>query len=419
MTALGLFTYKEPLQNTEEYPDLITELEIVNCSVKINSKNSDAYISPVWIKTSENNNELNHTYVYENLKVIHPPLIPSLYIQRQNKLGTLEPFVIIMEDRTMNPYNPLRQIPLLDNFYFNYFVIRSLQYGLPLLYARLWDPYLDSCKGIILYDFNEQEHDMSIHKNQNRIPLLYINGSDGHKILADLDNTRVDFTLTQHLNTSVISANVIGQINGTDPTKTVIVDCLYDSWWTQGTADSAIGMAIVLGVAKYFKEHNITPKYTLKFIGFSGEEHGFCAGAKYYASTHSDEEIIYMIDLNQLGFKQDDPLLVLNIISNKLGFLHTMRTLLEQSNYEHRVNSSKDMEYVWLKNGIPSDPLPFATSHPDCKVICFVKDGGWKLHHRDGVNHREGDVLKYFNPEDVNVTGEMVLNVVKYVATEW
>ena len=37
--------------------------------------------------------------------------------------------------------------------------------------------------------------------------------------------------------------------------------------------------------------------------------------------------------------------------------------------------------------------------------------------HRDGLNHTEGDVLKYFDWDDVSATGEIALNVVKHVTT--
>ena len=420
MSALGLYTYKEQITNTDDYPQLTYELEIEDYYFSIDKKKIDSYIAPVWFKTSENNNSLNHTYNYTNLKVISPPINPLIYLLKQKITGRLEPFVIIIKDKAFYPYTQLLQSPLTDNFYFQYYIFRRLQGGIPIIYSSLWNRYLEYCKGLILYDFNEDTHDMILLKYWNNIPYIFINGTEGKNILDNKQNVRVDFKLSQRLNTSVTSYNVIGQINGSDPTKTVIVDSLYDSWWCQGTADSAIGMAMVLALAKYFKEHDIIPKYTIKFIGFSGEEHGFCAGAKHYASSHSNEheDILYMVDLNQLGFRQDDPKLVLNIIGNKLDFLQTIRNIADEADYENRVNSSRDLKYVWLKKGIVSNPLPFQETHPDCNILCFLKDTGWKLHHRDGLNHTEGDVLKYFDSEDVNVTGEIILNVVKYLATD-
>lgn len=169
-----------------------------------------------------------------------------MYILKQKLKGTLEPFVTILKDRNFYPYNPLSNISFLNNIYFKYYVIRVLQDTVPILYSMLWENYLDDFKGLILYDFNDDVYDMSLLKYKNCVPFIYINKSSGKEILENIDNTRIDFKLSQQLNTSVISYNVIGQINGTEKNKTVIVDCLYDSWWCQGTADSAIGMSILL-----------------------------------------------------------------------------------------------------------------------------------------------------------------------------
>ncbi len=416
MTDMGLYTKKEQIKNTDNYPDLIHELEITDYFVKINNKTIDSYISPVWIETSENNYNLNHTYSYSNLKIINPPIIPGFYIQLQRIKRNLEPFVIIVKDKAFYPFSPLKKLPFTNNFFFEYYIIRQLQGGIPLLYSWLWNKYLDYCKGLILYDFNEDVHDMNFLKNLNHMPFIYINGSNGCNILKNIEDARIDFQLKQCLNTSVISYNIIGQLNGTDNDKTIIVDCLYDSWWCQGTADSAIGMAMVLAVAKYFMENNITPKYRIKFIGFSGEEHGTLAGAKYYESLHRDENISYVIDLNQIGFNQGDPKLTLNVIGNKIDFLIDLWKVIKNVDYKNRVNSSKGIQLLWLKNGGPSNSMIFAKSRTDCKTVCFLKDGGWKMHHRDGRNHTEGDVLKYFDWTDVSVTGEIVLLVTRYLS---
>jgi len=148
------------------------------------------------------------------------------------------------------------------------------------------------------------------------------------------------------------------------------------------------------------------------------EEHGFVAGAKYYENLHKDEKIRYMIDLNQLGFWQDDPKLTLNIISNKIGFLLDIWGIVKESDYANRVNSSQKVRPIFMRNGGPSNTLPFASNRKDCTTVCFLKDSGWKYHHRTGLNHTEGDVLKYFDHEDVQVTGEIVLNVVKYLTVD-
>ena len=415
LSALGLYTYKEQITNTELFPKLTHELEIKSRSFKINGREIESYIAPVWFETVENFYDVNYTYNYTNISVIEPPLFPDIYAKYTRLIDENKSFVILMEDRNFCPYNPIRNIPFLDNFYFNYYIVRRLQGGLPLFYSRLWEKHNDLCKGIVFYDFNEDTYDMNVLKEHTKMPFIFINRSNGLYLKNNLETAKISFSLEQEMNTSVISHNIIAQINGTDPSKTIIVDSLYDSWWCQGTADSAIGTSIVVACAKYFVEHNITPKYTVKFICFSGEEHGFCAGAKHYASSHLDEDIVYMIDLNQIGFLQEDPVLRLNIMGNKIKLLSKIKQVLKDADYGNRVDSSTGLKYVWLKKSVVSNPQPFIESHPDCANLVFLKDSGWKLHHRDGVNHTKGDTIDYYDPEDVQVTSEMVLNTVKYL----
>ena len=41
-----------------------------------------------------------------------------------------------------------------------------------------------------------------------------------------------------------------------------------------------------------------------------------------------------------------------------------------------------------------------------------------KLCHRDGLNHTEGNMLKYFDGIDVKVTDEIMFNFTKYLTVE-
>jgi hypothetical protein len=272
-------------------------------------------------------------------------------------------------------------------------------------------------KGYIRYDFNNDTHDM-LHASIAGVfgPLFFINGSIGRRINSSIDDFTMDFYLNQRENKSAVSYNVIGQLNGTDPSKTVIVDCLYDCWWDQGTADAAIGMGIVMGIAKYFTDHNIKPKYNVKFIAFAGEEFGM-RGALYYEAAHPMENIIYVIDLNQVGFKQEGPRLQLEVVTNKKTFLNDIREVVEQTDYVNRTGNVTDLKLSYQRVGHISDDRIFAVKRPlSCNTVCFLKGGPWLLHHRDGLKHEEGDVLKYFDWTDVSVTGEMIWNVTKYLA---
>ncbi|MCK5261348.1 MAG: M28 family peptidase [Thermoplasmatales archaeon] len=428
MTKIGLHTTLEKLKNFPRRPnnEITHKLEVLDYCVKVNGKSIDCYPAPAWAGPRGNKNKLNTTFNYSGLKVKRTPKHPCIY----NKTLAMETedFVFIGKDQINDPNGTLPFIdlfkPFIDRlkFYMLFYLTTLLNIERQTAKWYKWYPH---CKGLILYDFNDQCHDMVLFDKSlsNYLPTVYTNGTVGNKILNDIENHSIDLYLKQRYNTSVISYNVIGQLNGTDTTKTVILSSLYDSWWCQGTADSAIGMGIVLAIAKYYNDNNITPKYTMKFIAFSGEEYNM-KGAKYYEELHCNESIIYMIDLNQVGFTQLEPRPTLNIVSNKLKFLNEIWEVSKRSNYVERTGNTTDIKKIWWPSGtIPSNPLPFGINRKNCKAVSFFKDGYWVLHHRDGpdeygMKHMEGDVLKYFNWTDVSVTGELILNITKHLTLE-
>lgn len=417
MTKLGLYTTMEQIKNTRKYPELTHKTEVLDYKLILTNKSSshnetvDCFIAPV-------QNQLDCNFSFKGLRVKHSPKLSCPLAHNHALAGEKEDYVFIKEDDSRfhpDPFvDPIRS--LLTQFFGPFGVpVRLWERLKNRIEKAVYDSY-PNCRGLIVYDFNDHTHDMRL--NDLPFPILFINGTIGRIIVNDFKNFTVDDYLDQRYNESVISYNVIGQLNGTDPTKTVIVDCLYDSWWCQGTADSAIGMAMVLGIAKYFHDHNITPKYTVKFIAFAGEEAGGIRGATYYEAVHRDEHIIYVIDLNQLGFIQEEPKLTLNIITNKRAFLREIWKIVERTDYVKRMGNTVDIDKWWYPLGHVSDDYPFATKRPLCKTVCFAKDTGWKLHHRDGLGHTAGDVLDYFNWTDVSATGEIVLNVTKYLTVD-
>jgi hypothetical protein len=299
--------------------------------------------------------------------------------------------------------------PYLDPLKF-YMVFHSVSLFNILRETAAWYRMYPHCKALLLQDFHPECHDfVLLPKNGTSLPVIFITGNDGEQMRANFTGSRVDFSLTQYLNTSVISYNVIGELKGRDQNKSVILSCLYDGWWNQATGDSAIGMAMVLGIAKYFVQTGITPQYTIKFIAFGGEEYGGL-GAKYYAATHKNESIAAVIDLNQLGFTQDIPRLTLDFVANKALYLKKVWDIVKRTDYKERTGNVTDIRPIWWPSGkIPGNAIAFAKQ--GCNAMSIFKDGGWTLHHRDGVNHSAGDVLSYFDWTDTRVTAEIITNI--------
>ncbi len=417
MTELGLNVTVQKIENTPEDPKLTHIIDIIDYGLKINNKTiekNEFHIAPSQKGPRDNPDNLNYNFSFDNLLVIPTPDNIILWTLKYKLSKDKNDFVFIDSNAHFNItdlstykliknniINPLRSLgaPLVINK-----VKRAIQYT--FLYNQV-----PQFKGEIGYDLDNKTYNMGAAKRI--MPLICINYSLASEILEDLDNATIDFYINQSYNDSVESYNVIGRLDGKNPDKTVVVDCLYDSWWCQGTADSGIGMAMVLGVAKYFKDNNITPEYNMEFIAFGGEEVGF-RGSLYYEYINSKKDIIYVIDLNQLGFRQNEPKLDLNIISNKLSFLCKVWKISKETDYVSIVNNTAGIIPLWMPKGAPSDDSVFALKRPlKCKTVCFLKSYYWANHHRDGINHTEGDVLKYFDWADVNATGEIVLKVTK------
>jgi PKD repeat protein len=314
------------------------------------------------------------------------------------------------------------------------------KYGNPLGYAnmffplfelmiqmRLWKITHPTCVGVLKYNFDHTTYNMQIC-TQLRLPVINIIGDDGNDIIPEspqydepLSAHITRFWINQSYNTSAESYNVIGKIIGTDSGHEILVDCLYDSWWNRGAADSAVGVGLVLAIAKFFDDTGITPKHTINFVLFSGEEFAKNGAADYYKKHH--QYLRTMIDLNQLGFSQTGSLPQTFFVVNNHPYkpfhnnIHRITELIvNEANYPTRSNTP-NLRFLELFDGGPSDTTEFAHD-PLLDTILFVKDINWTLHHRDGEEHTRGDTMEYYDEKDCSLTAEMIWNVTKYF-TMW
>jgi carboxypeptidase Q len=88
----------------------------------------------------------------------------------------------------------------------------------------------------------------------------------------------------------VESANVVGDIRGTEhPEQIIVVGGHLDSWdLSTGTTDDGCGVATTLGAAEAIIRSGVRPKRTIRFVLFTGEEQGLL-GSLAYVKTHQPE----------------------------------------------------------------------------------------------------------------------------------
>ncbi len=84
--------------------------------------------------------------------------------------------------------------------------------------------------------------------------------------------------------------NVVGEIRGSEvPEEIVLLGAHYDAWSPgAGAQDNAVNVALVVDVARGFRELGLTPRRTVRFVLFSGEEQDR-QGSAAYVREHEKE----------------------------------------------------------------------------------------------------------------------------------
>jgi Zn-dependent M28 family amino/carboxypeptidase len=113
------------------------------------------------------------------------------------------------------------------------------------------------------------------------------------RLLAKGERVRMHLTLTPRSLPDVPSANVIGEIRGSErPNEIVLIGGHLDSWdLGTGAIDDGSGVAMVMETLRVLREMGIRPKRTIRGVLFMNEENGLRGGRTYFANAAKREEI--------------------------------------------------------------------------------------------------------------------------------
>jgi carboxypeptidase Q len=125
-----------------------------------------------------------------------------------------------------------------------------------------------------------------------KIPAGAVTAEDAD-LIADLVRqgpVRMKLVLTPQTLPDVESANVIGDIKGSEhPEQVIIVSGHLDSWdLGTGAIDDGAGVAVSMEAANLIQKLHLKPKRTIRVIAWMNEENGL-AGSKQYAKDHEKE----------------------------------------------------------------------------------------------------------------------------------
>jgi len=100
----------------------------------------------------------------------------------------------------------------------------------------------------------------------------------------------VEFSFKNRVREHVKVDNVVAEIPGSESSgEYVVIGGHLDSWQTgTGAQDNGTGAASVMAVAEAVKATGLTPRRTMRFILFGGEEEGLL-GSVHYVRDHADE----------------------------------------------------------------------------------------------------------------------------------
>jgi hypothetical protein len=320
--------------------------------------------------------------------------------------------------------------------------------------GEIWglNPVLDNllrgwCHGFILYEnyqYNDNVHimDASIRYwmgrgygnifrfglyflNQPAVQIFTVNKSVGNFLESNISDCTISGYFEQkyikenHDNwtAGVDAYNVEGNItiDQSPDDKIIILEARPDSWWGECPGDSGAGVGIMMGIAKYIKDNNLKPKYNLTFLFTTGEEYSM-RGEWHYSHSHPEDKfnIIRWIGADQLGYIPV-PGTSANLSANIKNYFDYLKVnnIMSKSDYYSRTGYDNSSEWITsLKSGqAQTNDVAWIDR---CKTIVFSKSGGFKRHHRAGMNYEEGDSMKNMDRNDTNVTFEVIWNVTKY-----
>jgi carboxypeptidase Q len=125
-----------------------------------------------------------------------------------------------------------------------------------------------------------------------KIPAGAVTAEDADLIanLVRQGSVRMKLVLTPQTLPDVESANVIGDIKGSQhPEQVIVVSGHLDSWdLGAGAIDDGAGVAVSMEAANLVKKLHLKPKRTIRVIAWMNEENGL-AGSKQYAKDHEKE----------------------------------------------------------------------------------------------------------------------------------
>jgi len=228
-----------------------------------------------------------------------------------------------------------------------------------------------------------------------KIPAGAVTAEDAQLIvdLAKQGPVKMKLVLTPQTLPAVESANVIGDIKGSEhPEQVVVVSGHLDSWdLGTGAIDDGAGVAVSMEVANVIHKLNLKPKRTIRVIAWMNEENGL-AGSKQYGKDHAKEWANHFASMETDGGADHPVGLHIKAKPEVKAMLKAVGAILQESGagaLELSESAGADIG-VMEKAGVPS----FAP----------VQDGRFYFNY----HHTAADTLDKINPKYLAETSAII-----------
>jgi hypothetical protein len=132
-----------------------------------------------------------------------------------------------------------------------------------------------------------------------------VKGADRlHELCAEDPHLKVRLKLSCRTLPDVASANVVGELVGSEkPREVIVIGGHLDSWDKgQGAHDDGAGCIHAIETLRLLKELGLRPKRTIRAVMFMNEENGLRGGLGYAAQKRPGETLVAAIESDAGGF---------------------------------------------------------------------------------------------------------------------
>lgn len=135
-------------------------------------------------------------------------------------------------------------------------------------------------------------HPVSLDGSPAKMPAAIVSREHAERLarLLEKGDVRIRLEISNNMGGAYESHNVVAEIRGREkPGEIVLLGAHLDSWdLGTGAEDNGVNVAMVLDVARGFKELGLQPRRTVRFALFTGEEQGMW-GSRRYVERHRAE----------------------------------------------------------------------------------------------------------------------------------